>query len=322
MIYLLYLAESSGVPLWKYEHPRTPDEIIENITGKDDSIIVGYLSAISHFSKVTLGSQVQMMNFGKFNMYYWYFTIKEKQIIGLVICDASDKKEAVYKTIYEFLEKNRDLLEEYVDLAEKILENDELRRQLEIKGKILSGNLQEILDGKIRSIKYLANRDLKTIAIGSIVTYLFFLFTLTLTKYLNDTMGWFARGEIGALVSVIVILDLILPSMLLGYLVGYRDGALYGGFITGIAIILTLTVIYFSSIEQWALQWKLGIYVYPLWGVIVFILGGAIGLMASFVSEYLIEYNTLIPPQEKPLAVIQSHEIEEEKDIERIENDE
>ena len=320
MIYLLYLAESSGVPLWKYEHPRTPDEIVENITGKDDSIIVGYLSAISHFSKVTLGSQVQMMNFGKFNMYYWYFTIENRPIIGLVISDASDKKEAVYKTVYEFLEENRKLLEEYIELAEKIPEDDELGRQLEIKGKILSGNLQEILDEKVRPIKYLANRDIATIAFGSVITYLFFLFTLTLTIYLNNMLGWFARGEIGVLVSVIVVLDLILPSLLLGYLVGFRDGSLYGGFITGIAIILTLTIIYFNSIELWATQWKLGIFVYPLWGVIVFILGGAIGLVASFISKYFIENNTLIPPQDKSPNISHSHL--EEKNVERTENDE
>ena len=320
MIYLLYLAESGGVPLWKYEHPRIPDEIVENITGKDDSIIVGYLSAISHFSKVTLGSQVQMMNFGKFNMYYWYFSIKDKPLIGLVICDALDKKEAVYKTIYEFLERNKELLEEYIDLAEKIPENDELGRQLEIKGRILSGNLQEILDEKVRPVKYLANRDKATIVFGSVATYLFFLFALTLTIYLNNTLGWFARGEIGILVSVIVILDLILPSLILGYLVGFREGALYGGFITGIAIILTLTIIYFNSIELWAAQWKLGVFVYPLWGVIVFILGGAIGLVASFVSEYFIENNTLIPPQDKSPHI--SHFQSTERNIERTESDE
>ncbi len=322
MIYLLYLAESSGIPLWKFEHPRTPDEIISNITGKDDSIIVGYLSAISHFSKATLGTQIQMMNFGNYSMYYWYFKIKDKDIIGLVICDASDKKEAVYNTVHQFFDENRKLLEEFVELYNKIPEDESNRRQIEIKSKMLANRFQEILDEKVRSFKYIANRNILTISLGAIVSFLFFLLMLELTFYLNNTMGWFSKGELGILTVVIVILDLIAPSIVLGYITGFRDGALIGGLLTGIAIVGTLTIIYLNYIEQWATQWKMSIYIYPLWIVFIFILGGAMGLMASFIAEKFVEVNTLIPPKEIEEQKTISWEKEETVESERAVEDE
>jgi len=311
LIYLVYIAEGSGVPIWKFLHHRTPSEIVENITGKDDSIIVGYLSALSHFSKATLGTYVHSMNLGKYVMFYWFFKIGDNDIITLVIADAGDKRKAVKQTITEFFEKYGKVLEDYIKLAEESLSDPDKARQAEILSKKLESGLQEILDGKIRAIKFIANRDLKTVLLGSISTYLFFALMFLTTLYLNSLFNWYTRGELGILLAVIITLDLLLPSILLGLVIGYRDGALLGGFFTGIAIIGTLTITYANDIVSWASQWKIGLFIYPFWVVLIFIIGGAMGLIASYIAEKIVEERTLIPPKE--ISTIEGEVSEEEE---------
>ena len=323
MIYLFYIAEAGGIPIWKYEHPRTPDEIIENITGRDDAIVVGYLSTISHFSKTTLGSQVQMINLGKYNMYYWYFRIDNKDMIGLVVCDAKDKKEAVLRVIEKFIEDNYDSFKEFVDLVTgNIPEDEEAARKVEILSKKLSGRFQEFLDSNVRSLKYLSMRDFRTILIGSITAYAFFLVMLLITFYLDSTYQWFARGEMGILVSVIVVLDFLLPAVVLGYTVGFRDGALIGGLITGIAMVSTVLFIYHEHVYAWSLQWKMGLFLYPAILVLIFVIGGIIGLIASFIGENLVEKRTLVIPSTYHLTIKNIFTKKEKEESVTMEKDE
>ena len=295
MIYLLYLAEDSGLPIWKYEHPRTPSIILEHIVGKDDAIIVGYLSTISNFSKVMLGEYVQSIKLGNFNMYYWYFNLADKKLIGLVVCDAKDSKEAVYSTVYEFIERGESVLRELLSETDK---PDADPSRIEFLSRKLESLLQTILDERTRTPPVLAYRDNKSIAIGSVVAYIFFLFMLYITIQLDNYFNWLAMGEYGILLSVIAILNLILPSIVLGYVVGFKSGASKGGILTGMAILITLLVLWFPYVEQWATTWKLRLFALPIFAIIVIVLGGAIGLIASYIAEVFVEHKYLVPPSE------------------------
>jgi len=314
MIYLLYLAEDSGVPIWKYEHPRTPSLILEHIVGKDDAIIVGYLSTISNFSKVMLGEYVQSIKLGSFNMYYWYFNLADKKLIGLVVCDAKDSKDAVYSTFFEFINRGKNVLGELLNETER---PDADPSRIEFLSRKLESLLQAILDEKTRTPPILAYRDNRSIAIGSIVTYIFFLFMLYITIQLDNYFGWLAAGEYGVLLSIIAILNLIFPSIVLGYVVGFRSGATKGGILTGSAILVTLLILWFPYVESWATTWRLGLFALPIFAVIVIVLGGAIGLIASYVAGMLVERRYLVPPIET--GYLREEEEESEEASEEVE---
>ena len=320
MIYLVYFTKESGELLWSFRHPLAPTELIAKVAGKDDVLISGFISAISGFGSETLGDKLQSIDFEKVRLYFRYMNIDGTSLLTTVIADREDAPEAIWDTIKEFIEKNK---KELLELADELSFLDS-EKQMKTIAK-LNKSMLNILDSKKRNIEILANRDTKTVLIGLIPTLIVF-FALYLV------VDWaYAHYEIfstrwDVLLGTIVFLLFIIPSIIMGYAIGYREGARLGGLGLSAVGIVVLSLRYYPKLIEIAEPMNI-VYLLPfLLLIVIFILGSAMGSLGSYVAWYFVERKTLTPPSEKEaiegLDKLKLEEKEANKILEGIESKE
>jgi len=310
MIYLVYVASESGIPIWRYQHPRMPMAILESIVGKDESIITGYATAIAELTKKVFGDRVQKMESQIYNLYHGYYELDGNKLLLLILSDVNDSEKAVWRVITRFLENNKSgflkLIEncKIIDrIPEEIESQDseekDTERECQITYRKLERALHEELDKSLRVFRPLMERNMKTIISGSIVSFFVFLAMFFLTQYFNNQMGWLKNNQLGPLFTSIIVLVYLLPSLTLGVLIGFRKGSFIAGFVLGMFITLFLLVYHINYLLAWVDQWNLSPYIYFMLPIIIIALGGAIGVISSFISGALVEDRTLVPAEEE-----------------------
>ena len=310
MIYLVYIATESGTPIWRYHHPRMPTYILESIVGKDESIITGYASAIAELTSKVFGDRVQKMESKTYNLYHGYYELNGHKLLLLILSDVKDSEKAVWRVITKFLEDNKvgflKLIEECSVIGKILghLENEEkingnAERECQIIYRKLERALHEELDKSLRIFRPLSERSNKTIMLGSTASFAVFLAMFFLTQHFNTSMGWLRNNQLGVLFTSIAVLVYLVPSIALGLIVGFRKGAFLAGFILGIFVTSFLIVYYLPYFTGWVYQWGLNPHIYFMLPVLIIALGGAIGVVSSWIAGLMIEDKTLVPAEEE-----------------------
>jgi len=169
----------------------------------------------------------------------------------------------------------------------------------------LNKSMLKLLDSKKRNIEILASRDLKTVAIGLIPSLIVFFMMVGVTLWLASTYklvpGPGNPGNAGLLIAAIVFLTFIIPSIVMGYAIGYREGTRWGGFGLGAISMILLSIIYWKNLLDWAHGLGLEYYLPFLLGIVIFIVGSGMYMIGAWVAWMFIERKTLVPPSEKEL---------------------
>ena len=287
-----------------------PTAILESIVGKDESIITGYATAIAELTKKVFGDRVQKMESRIYNLYHGYYELDGNKVLLLILSDVKDSEKAVWRVITRFLERNKSgflkLIKEcrtINKISEKIESEEsvdkDVERECQVTYRKLERALHEELDKSLRVFRPLMERNNKTILAGSIVSFFVFLAMFFLTQYFNNQMGWLKNNQLGALFTSIIVLVYLIPSLTLGLLIGFRRGSFIAGFVLGMLITLFLLIYHINYLLAWVNQWNLSPYIYFMLPIIIIALGGAIGVISSFVSGFFVEDRTLVPAEEE-----------------------
>jgi len=321
MIYLAYFTKESGELIWSFRHPMSPTDLIAKIAGKDDVLISGLISAISGFGSETLGDKLQSIDFERVRLYFRYMKLNDQNILVTVISDKEDAPEAIWDTISEFIEKNR---KELLDLAEELgLLDAKKYDMINIK---LNKSMLKLLDSRKRSISLLAYRNTRTIILGLIPPLIVFIAMFFVTLIIKEQYSLLETRRIGELIATIVFLMFILPSFVMGFSIGYREGTRYGGLGLGAIGLIALSIYYWKALLDWAHGLGLEYYLPFLLAIVIFILGSAMGTIGSFIAWHFVEKKTLVPPKEKEilesLDKVEIYESEAERLLEEFSGEE
>ena len=300
MIYLVYFTKESGELVWSFRHPLSPTELIAKVAGKDDVLISGFISAISGFGSETLGDKLQSIDFERVRLYFRYLHNKEKNILVTVVSDKEDAPEAIWDTITEFIKRNKQDLTELTDEFSLLDSN----RYNTIYAR-LNKSMLKLLDSKKRNIELLAPRNMRTVIIGLIPSLIVFFAMVGVTLWLASTYklvpGPGNPGNAGVLIAIIVFLTFIIPSVVMGFTIGYREGTRWGGFGLGAISMVLLSIIFWKNLLGWAHGLGLEYYLPFLLAIVIFIVGSGMYMIGAWVAWTFIERKTLVPPSEKEL---------------------
>ncbi len=291
MIYLMYLASEEGTLIWNYVHPKIPDHILERIAGRDHSLMVNFLSAVSMFGYDALGSRVQIIEFEHVKMSYRYIDLDGIRILAVAITDPEDNSKLVWSAFEDFLNKNRQYLERIVP-GDAGLINQEGAEKASL---ILSRELTRTLERKVRKFEVLGRRDLKNMLIALVIGIVFYAISISITYVMYTSYG--LQYDLTEFFITIVFLDFILPGAFIGWITGYWRGALINGIIVAILSLTVLTAIWWPQL----LGAVLSIFnIRPeiiIVGVVIVagVIGAAMGLIAAFVAWYFVEIRTFVP---------------------------
>jgi len=291
MIYLMYLASEEGTLIWHYVHPKIPDHILERVAGRDHSLMVNFLSAVSMFGYDALGSRVQIIEFEHVKMSYRYLNIGGMRILAVAITDPEDNPKLVWNVFDAFLNKNKEQLEKITPGETGLIDQEEAEKA----SLILSRELTKTLEGRVRKFEALGRRDMKNMIIGLMLGIIFYAFTITATYLMYSAYG--LHNDLTKFFEIIVLLDFILPGVFIGWVTGYWRGALIDGIIVAILNISVLTGIWWLQLVG-AIQsmFNIGMEVIAIGVIIVAgVIGAAMGLIAAFVAWFFVEIRTFVP---------------------------
>ncbi len=294
MLHLLYLASEDGTPIWHYVHPQIPEWIINKIAGKDHSLIVSFLSAISMFGYETLGTNLQTVIFENVKMIFRYTELGGEKLLAVALADLKDNPKVVWRIVDKLLSRYRDDVIGIIPDEKRLPAEEQVNRV----SLILRRDLNKMLDAKVRKIKALGARDRRNLMLSLIAGIIFYFATVGITYALHKQFNLLRPDMMTTFFYIITLLNFIVPAIFIGWITGYWRGALFNGIIIAIIGLTTLAGLWWSVLVNAAQAWlKVGMEAI-IFGVIIVsgIIGGAMGLIAAFIAWILVERRTLVPP--------------------------
>ncbi|MHA1664957.1 MAG: hypothetical protein ACTSVW_03915 [Candidatus Njordarchaeales archaeon] len=290
MIYMVYISKSTGELIWSFKHPKAPKDVLGSIAGKEDSLISGFISAITNFGYETIGDRIQSMDFMKIKMLYRYVMIGEENLLIVAITDREDIPATVWRIINSFISQSQGIIKKMIEpLLLQPGELDEIYNKLET-------NFLNYLNRYVRKIPQIAYRNNQTIIIGMLSGIISFFLMFLVTLWINDVYGLYSSGRFETLLYVIFFNNFLIPSLVIGWVTGFARGALIASAFTSVVVIVSLSINFSDVIFSFAGAWNIGMAV--VFGVLVvaFIIGAAMGIISSTFARMFVESRTLIPP--------------------------
>ena len=293
MIYLTYLTTEEGTPVWFFVHPKTPDYIFDKIAGKDHSLIVNFLSAVSMFGFDTLGSRLQIVEFEHVKMSYRYIDFNGQKLLAVALTDLHDNISLVWNIFDKFMKKNYEKFSEIIPSESELLEKDKVDKFT----KELQEDFEKMLQNRVRKIPALGKRDFKNLLISLIVGILFYSITIVITYFSFKTYN--LQNDPTTFFYLIIVLNFIIPAIFIGWLTGFWTGALLNGAIISTVNILVLSAIWWNQLVlAVSALFHVSLAVIAIGVLIVAgIIGAAMGLLAALVAWFLVETRTLVPAE-------------------------
>ncbi len=291
MIYLMYLASEEGTLIWHYVHPKIPDYILERVAGRDHSLMVNFLSAVSMFGYDALGSRVQIIEFEHVKMSYRYIDVDGVRILAVAITDPEDNPKLVWRVFESFLNRNKETLDKIIPGETGLIDQEEAEKA----SLILTRELTKTLESRVRKFEILGRRDTKNMLIGLVIGIIFYALTITTTYLLYSAYG--LQNDLTRFFELIILLDFILPGIFIGWVTGYWRGALINGIIVAMLSISVLTGIWWPQLVGAVRSiFNIGMEVIVIGVMIVAgIIGAAMGLIAAFIAWFFVEIRTFVP---------------------------
>ena len=292
MIYLTYLASEDGAPVWNYAHPRIPDYIIEHIAGKDHSLIVNFITAVSMFGYDTLGSRLQVVEFENVKMTYRYITLDGRKLLAVAVVDLDDNPKLVWKIFDELIKKHKSEILEITPGDKLMLEKDTVDRV----SMTLTREFTRIIDSRVRKISILGRRDQKNLIAGLILSLIFYFVMIGVTYVLYKSYDLLNPERIALFLYLVALSNFVIPGVFTGWVNGYWKGALLNALIVALIGLSTLTAIWWQALYN-SIQAALRIPTETMiLGIILVeaIIGAGMGLIAAFVAWFFVETRTLV----------------------------
>lgn len=287
----MYLASEEGTLIWRYVHPKIPNHILERVAGRDHSLIINFLSAVSMFGYDALGSRVQIIEFEHVKMSYRYLDIDGMKMLAVAITDPEDNPKLVWNVFEAFLNKNKEQLSKIVPGETGLIDQGEAEKA----SLILSRELTKTLEKRVRKFEILGYRDIKNTVTGLVIGIIFYAFTITITYLMYSIFN--LQSDLTRFFEIIILLDFILPGAFIGFITGYWRGALINGIIIAMLSTSILTVIWWPQLVG-AIQsiFNISMEVIVIGVLIVSgIIGAAMGLIAALVAWFFVETRTFVP---------------------------
>ena len=290
MLHLLYIADENGSMIWHFVHPKIRTDFLEKIAGKDHAAITNLSYALAMFGYETIGSNLQVVVFENAKLIFRYIPCCDKKLLVVAVVDLLDHPKAVWEIIEELVREGREDIENLLSTLEKPVSEQEIE-----KSKLkLTRILVSLLESRVRKIKILATRDYRNTIAALIPSILFYFLMAGLTIYLHQL---YINMPANLLAGLLVIFNFLIPSIFIGWVTGFRKGAVIN------SVIVTILSLYILAALWWNALVTIAYYIFGvtqetiLVGIFVIglILGEAMGLIARSIAWRFVESKTLIP---------------------------
>ncbi|MEX2688910.1 MAG: hypothetical protein Q6351_001135 [Candidatus Njordarchaeum guaymaensis] len=260
MIYYFQILHPRGTPIYTYydEHKAPMDlhrfviKKLRELSAREilvprealNAAIGGLITSMRMFGD-EFSEKLQRIEYAYIQIVLTPVTIADNIYWIVAIADIEDPPGAIKRILMNYVRRNKRDIERLSKAALGDLRDAPIGEEYHMLIHKLNQNAENMLRDRVRKYKILQNKDFTAMLAGIIVGITAFLGIIIGVNTINQSFHLIALTDSETILNLILV-AIFAPAILTGLTIGYRRGALIGGFVAGIVGMIIISIIYMN----------------------------------------------------------------------------